>query len=76
LDVELFDTLLEAKVLIERWRVQYNTIRPHSSLGYRHPAPEAIQPWPNSPRRSLPNEKFIVPARERSDLHRRMPRRD
>ena len=32
LDVELFDTLLEAKVLIERWRVQYNTIRPHSSL--------------------------------------------
>jgi len=42
LDVELFDTLLEAKVLIERWRVQYNTIRPHSSLGYHPPAPEAI----------------------------------
>ena len=42
LDVELFDTLLEAKVLIERWRVQYNTIRPHSSLGYRPPAPEAL----------------------------------
>ena len=32
--------LLEAKVLIERWRVEYNTIRPHSSLGYRPPAPE------------------------------------
>ena len=42
LDVELFDTLLEAKVLIERWRVQYNTTRPHSSLGYRPPAPEAL----------------------------------
>ena len=42
LDVELFDTLLEAKVLIERWRVQYNTIRPHSSLGYHPPAPEAL----------------------------------
>ncbi len=42
LDVELFDTLLEAKVLIERWRVQYNTIRPHSSLGYQAPAPEAL----------------------------------
>ena len=41
LDREIFDTLLEAKVLIERWRVEYNTIRPHSSLGYRPPAPEA-----------------------------------
>ena len=42
LDGEVFDTLLEAKVLIERWRVRYNTVRPHSSLGYRPPAPEAI----------------------------------
>ena len=41
---EIFDTLLEAKVLIERWRVRYNTVRPHSSLGYRPPA-EAIVPW-------------------------------
>ena len=44
LDCEVFDTLLEAKVLIERWRVRYNTVRPHSSLGYRPPAPEAIVP--------------------------------
>jgi transposase InsO family protein len=42
---EVFDTLLEARVLIERWRVRYNTVRPHSSLGYRPPAPEAIAPW-------------------------------
>jgi len=41
LEREVFDTLYEAKVLIERWRVQYNTVRPHSSLGYRPPAPEA-----------------------------------
>lgn len=41
LEREVFDTLHEAKVLIERWRVQYNTIRPHGSLGYRPPAPEA-----------------------------------
>jgi len=41
LDREVFETLLEAKVLIERWRVEYNTIRPHSSLGYCPPAPEA-----------------------------------
>ena len=40
LEREVFDTLYEAKVLIERWRVQYNTVRPHSSLGYRPPAPE------------------------------------
>jgi putative transposase len=45
LDGEIFDTLLEAKVLIERYRVLYNTVRPHSSLGYRPPAPEAVVPW-------------------------------
>jgi len=40
---EVFDTLLEAKVLIERWRQHYNTVPPHSALGYRPPAPEARQ---------------------------------
>ena len=59
LDVEWFDTLLEAKVLIERWRVEYNTMRPHSSLGFRPPAPEAIHLWPDSARRSLPNENLL-----------------
>jgi putative transposase len=44
LNREIFDTLIEAKVLIEQWREEYNTIRPHSSLGYRPPAPEAILP--------------------------------
>jgi len=39
---EVFYTLREAKVLIERWRKHYNTKRPHSSLGYRPPAPEAV----------------------------------
>ena len=42
LNREIFDTLLEARVLIERWRVHYNTVRLHSSLGYRPPAPEAV----------------------------------
>jgi len=37
---ESFDTLLEAKVLIERWRQAYNTVQPHRALGYRPPAPE------------------------------------
>ena len=35
------DTLEEAKALVEAWRKTYNRIRPHSSLGYRSPAPEA-----------------------------------
>jgi transposase InsO family protein len=43
LNRESFDTLLEAKVLVERWRRHYNTRRPHSALGYRPPAPEATQ---------------------------------
>jgi transposase InsO family protein len=44
LDREVFDTLPEAKVLIERWRREYNGVRPHSSLGDRPPAPEAYAP--------------------------------
>jgi transposase InsO family protein len=44
LNGELFYTLHEAKVIIEQWRKHYNTRRPHSSLGYRPPAPESIIP--------------------------------
>jgi len=46
LNGEIFTTLHEARVLIERWRQHYNTVRPHSSLGYKPPAPEAILPRP------------------------------
>jgi putative transposase len=46
LNGEIFYTLTEAKVLIERWRQEHNTIRPHSSLGYRPPAPEAWRLMP------------------------------
>jgi putative transposase len=42
LDREIFTTLEEARVLIEQWRQEYNQVRPHSSLGYRPPAPEAV----------------------------------
>lgn len=41
LNGEIFYTLKEARTLIEQWRVEYNTFRPHSSLNYRPPAPEA-----------------------------------
>ena len=44
LNGEIFTTLLEAKVLIEDWRRHYNTVRPHSALGYKPPAPEAFMP--------------------------------
>ncbi len=43
LNGELFYTLKEAQMIIERWRIHYNTVRPHSSLGGQPPAPETIQ---------------------------------
>ncbi|WP_132470540.1 IS3 family transposase [Novosphingobium sp. ST904] len=54
LNGEIFYSLAEAKVLIEAWRRHYNTVRPHSSLGYRPPAPEtATPPYPASGSASL-----------------------
>ena len=43
LNGEIFYTLREAQILIERWRRHYNEVRPHSSLGYRSPAPQTKQ---------------------------------
>ena len=40
LNGEIFYSLREAQVVIEQWRIQYNTRRPHSALGYRPPAPQ------------------------------------
>jgi putative transposase len=42
LNGEIFYSLKEAQVLIEQWRRHYNEVRPHSSLGYKPPAPKAI----------------------------------
>ena len=44
LNGEIFYTLMEAKIVIEQWRQHYNTKRPHSALGYKPPAPEALIP--------------------------------
>ena len=49
LNGEPFYTLREAQILIEQWRVHYNTVRPHSALGYRPPAPESIVPLDQRP---------------------------
>jgi putative transposase len=57
LDRERFDTLREARVLIERWRRHYNTERPHSALGYRPPAPETIAAEPCSATLRTPQQR-------------------
>jgi putative transposase len=53
LNGEIFYTLQEAKIIIEAWRRHYNTIRPHSSLGYVPPAPEVVL-WPAALPRPAP----------------------
>lgn len=49
LNGEVFYSLKEAQILIENWRNHYNTIRPHSALGYKPPVPETKTPFPNQP---------------------------
>ena len=49
LNGEIFYSLKEAQVVIEKWRVEYNTKRPHSALGCRPPAPAAYSPWGANP---------------------------
>ena len=49
LNGEIFYSLKEAQIVIENWRVEYNTKRPHSALGYRPPAPAACSPWGVNP---------------------------
>ena len=48
LNGELFYSLAEARIVIESWRQHYNTQRPHSSLGYKPPAPATVL-WPAAP---------------------------
>ncbi len=55
LNGEIFYTLREAQVIIECWRREYNTFRPHSALDYRPPAPETVL-WPPWSR----DEKFLA----------------
>ncbi len=44
LNREVFTTRTVGRILIERWRKEYNQVRPHSALGYRPPAPETRMP--------------------------------
>ena len=56
LNGEIFYSLKEAQVVIEKWRVVYNTMRPHSALGYRPPVPAACSSLvpPNSISQPMP----------------------
>jgi putative transposase len=61
LNGEIFYTLKEAQVIIESWRRHYNTIRPHSSLAYRPPVPEALV-WPAAqPEPATPATPALAP---------------
>jgi putative transposase len=52
LAVEAFNSLLEAQVLVEDWRIEYNTLRPHSALGYLTPTDYANAWTTNQPQLS------------------------
>ena len=62
---ELFYSLREAQVLIEAWRRHYNTVRPHSALGYQPPAPE-VTLWPAAQPRPAPP---ATPPAEQTSIH-------
>ena len=49
LNGEIFYSIKEAQIIIEQWRQYYNTVRPHSALNYRPPAPESIVPMDHRP---------------------------
>jgi transposase InsO family protein len=64
--VEIFNSLREAQILVESWCRHYNTIRPHSALGYRSSAPEVTvrtpTAWPAAePGPALPATLRLVP---------------
>jgi transposase InsO family protein len=62
---ELFYSLREAQVLIEAWRRHYNTVRPHSALGYQPPTPE-VTLWPAAQPRPAPP---ATPPVEHASIH-------
>jgi hypothetical protein len=45
LNGEIFYSLKEGQIVIEQWRKHYNTVRPHSALNYRPPAPQTMNPF-------------------------------
>ncbi len=67
LNGELFYTLTEARIIIESWRRHYNSVRPHSPLGYKPPAPEVFVPthaaWPSPLVKAAPTAPLALALR-------------
>ena len=67
LNGELFYTLTEARIIIESWRRHYNSVRPHSSLGYKPLAPEVFVPshaaWPSPLVKAAPTAPLALALR-------------
>ena len=65
LNGEIFYTLREAQIIIESWRRHYNAVRPHASLGFKPPAPEALvsacSAWPAALHRPAPPAALAQP---------------
>ena len=70
LNEEIFYTLTEARIIIESWRRHYNSVRPHSSLGYKPPAPEVFVPshaaWPSPLVKAAPTAPLALAFFSRS----------
>ena len=62
LNIEEFATLLEAQVVVEAWRIEYNTYRPHSSLGRLTPAEFRAQWVPETENAGIPDPSPVLPA--------------
>jgi putative transposase len=68
LNVEIFYSLAEARIMIEQWRRHYNAVRPHSALGYRPPAPSVVQ-WPAAPDSSTVARPATAPLAPSASLN-------
>jgi len=66
LNGEIFYSLAEAQIVIEQWRRYYNTDRPHSSLGYKPPAPVTLI-WPSKPGKAAPSS--ALPMADKPIMH-------
>lgn len=73
LNGEVFYSLKEAQIIIERWRRHCNTVRPHASRGYRPPAPEVFVPglaaWPSARFEGAPTPKQGLAQRPTRNQH-------
>ena len=73
LNQEIFYSLKEAQVVVEQWRNEYNTIRPHSSLGYRPPAPQTSTGYqPNLDQMHPSSSLYLIGPKYPSDHRGRL----